>query len=283
MVIAVTGSKGFIGSHMVTHLTNLGHTVICVDGDIKTCELPVVDGFMHFAANMGGVGFFSTHQFDPIVDNLLMDARVVDHCRKHNIKLLYPSSACAYPVYAMNDGKQLSEEMLNIPADPDQMYGLEKYLFTKLSDHADFMRVVVLHTIYGEGQEFEGHKAKFPPQICHKFVKDEEVEVWGHGYQTRTFLHIDDAVEMMSEVFFSPEYHGAVNISHPHEIAVKEVVKYLSDHTGKKVYFNADKPTGPLRRAVNMRKFYKHYSSRPSISVKEGIIRLYEHIKATCA
>lgn len=237
---------------------------------------------MHFAAKMGGVGFFSTQQFDPIVDNALMDARVLRHCKETGSRLLFPSSACAYPVSLMEQGVALSEEMLDAPAEPDQMYGMEKLFITRLAQHADFdVRVAILHTVYGEGQDYVGNRVKFPPQICHKFATADRIEVWGDGRQTRTFLHIDDATEMMLEIFFDPQYYGPVNVSHPQEVSVREVVDALSAHTGRTdIAYEPDKPTGPMRRPVDNTKFYSHYAWRPKVGIAEGFTRLYDHIAA---
>ncbi len=235
---------------------------------------------MHFAAKMGGVGFFSTQQFVPILDNLLMDARVIDHCRSHGSRLLFPSSACAYPVRFMDEGLPLREDMLDDLADPDQMYGMEKLCITRLSRYADFdFRVAVLHTIYGEGQDYVGDRVKFPPQICYKFATAHSVEVWGDGNQTRTFLHIDDATEMLVEIFFNERYHGPVNVSHPQEVSVRQIIDVLSAYTGRTdIFYDSTKPTGPTRRPVDNSKFNSHYHWRPRVPVADGFVRLYEHI-----
>ncbi len=285
MDIAITGHRGFVGSHVARKLELAGHKVVRVEGDVRTVKLPYADGFIHFAAKMGGVGYFSTQQFSPIVDNALMDARILHHCRETGAKLLYPSSACAYPVPLMEQGIALSEDMLDSPAEPDQMYGMEKLFITRLADHADFdVRVAVLHTVYGEGQDYHGNRVKFPPQICYKFANPEPIEVWGNGNQTRTFLHIDDAVEMLLEMFFSDDYFGPVNVSHPDEVSVRDVVAVLSEHTGRTdISYDATKPTGPLRRPVNNDKFCSHYSWRPKVGIREGFTRLYEHIASEVA
>jgi GDP-D-mannose 3', 5'-epimerase len=287
MEIVVTGHKGFIGKNIVKRLNSLGHSVIGLDYpeyDLRTCKIPAADAMIHLAANMGGVGFFTEKQFNPILDNMLMDARVIRHCQKHNMRMFYPSSACAYPLTAMNLGLELDELLLDSPYEPDQMYGFEKLFITKLSDYADFdLRVGVLHTIYGEGQEFQGKRAKFIPQICYKFATQKTIEVWGDGKQTRTFLHIDDAVEMILEVFFSDEYFGPVNISSSREVKISEVVKILSKLSGKnEIKYNESKPVGPVRRAVDMNKFYKHYDSRPLINLEKGIEQVFDYVKSYC-
>ncbi|MBW6431572.1 NAD-dependent epimerase/dehydratase family protein [Patescibacteria group bacterium] len=286
MVIAVTGYNGFIGKHLVKYLVGLGHWVKPIDCDVRDYNeisscLVGVEAVVHLAANMGGVGFFSKHQFSPILDNIQMDVNVIRYCSNTNTRLLFPSSACAYPVYRMNKGEKLSEEMIWDIADPDQMYGMEKLFITRLAKYADFdFRVVILHTIYGEGQKSSGDKAKFPPQICQKFIDKEPIVVWGDGQQTRTFLHVDDAVKMISEVLLANYYAGPVNISHPQEVKINEIIEILKKHSKREdISYDTSKPTGPVRRPVDMASFYKHYDQRPLISVKQGFIKLFKYLK----
>jgi nucleoside-diphosphate-sugar epimerase len=166
-------------------------------------------------------------------------------------------------------------------ADPDQMYGLEKLFITRLSKYSDFdFRVVILHTIYGEGQKSTCDKAKFPPQICQKFIDNEPIVVWGDGSQTRTFLHISDAVKMIGEVILSEKYIEPVNISHPEEVSIAQIVDILREHTGRTdISFDITKPTGPKRRPVDMSLFNSIYKTRAMAGVKDGFIKLYEYLK----
>jgi GDP-D-mannose 3', 5'-epimerase len=287
MEIIITGHKGFIGRNITKRLKAMGHTVIGLsypDQDLRYCDIPIADGMIHLAANMGGVGFFTSEQFNPILDNMMMDARVIRHCQKNNIRLFYPSSACAYPVTTMNMGIELDESLLDEPFEPDQMYGFEKLFITKLAEYADFdFRVGVLHTIYGKGQEYKGKRAKFIPQICYKFATQNDIEVWGDGKQTRTFLNIYDAVEMILEVFFSEDYFGAVNISSSREIKIDEVISILTKLSGKtNIIYNKNKPTGPTKRAVDMSKFNLHYKTRPIISLEKGLKEVFNYVKNNC-
>jgi nucleoside-diphosphate-sugar epimerase len=281
MRIAITGYRGFIGSAVSESLKFLGHDVIHVEGDLKYANLPLADGYMHFAAKMGGVEFFNSNQFDPILENISIDSRIINHCKKNSIRLFYPSSACIYPVHLMNKGELLTEDMIWGLSDPDQMYGFEKLFITRLANYSDFdMRVGILHTIYGDGQSFLGNRAKFPPQICHKFCLNEPVEVWGNGFQTRTFLNINDAVQMINEVFLADYYNGPVNISHPDEVSVKSIVDLLSKYTSRfDVFYNVDKPVGPVRRPVSMKKYNSIYKYRPKTDYSLGFVSLYESIK----
>lgn len=284
MEIIVSGHQGFIGSHIVEELKKTKHQVITLNYDLRFCELPIGNAWIHLASNMGGIGFFTDEQFEPIIDNTMMDIRIIEHCRKYKMRLLYPSSACAYSLDDMNNGVGLYEQLLNPPYNPDQMYGFEKLFITKLAQYADFdFRVAVLHTIYGERQEFMGKKAKFVPQMCYKFLTQDQIDVWGSGNQTRTFLHVKDAVKMMLEIFFAEKYYGEVNISGEQEVKIKDVVKILSNYTGKKnIKYDLSKPEGPTRRAVNLDKFNKHYTTRPTIDLETGVKNLFDYVKSNC-
>lgn len=278
MVYAVTGYNGLIGSHMVEYLEGMGHRVIKVDCDVKDYRelghfIGGVDGVFHFAANMGGVGYNTANQLVPPIDNLTMDINIIRFCMEHDIKFLYPSSACVYPVHRMDI--PLYEGLLDEPALPDKAYGLEKYAVTMLLRNCPQARVAILHTIYGE-QLYVPEKAKFPLQICYKFAHDNPVEVWGDGSQIRTFLHVKDAVKMIYEVFES-DYYGEVNISHDKPCSVKHIADVLSKESGKGVKY-IDGPTGPIIRTADMTKFFKYYNTRPAISVEDGFISLYRSL-----
>ena len=198
--ILITGSSGFIGSNMRKFLLKKKkYLVFDVEshGDLRDYYVAEgatygMDEVYHFAATMGGVGFFSQQQYYPTMDNFLIDINILKACEKNKVKrLFYPASACAYPVNAMNEGAALRETMLEGMANPDQMYGWEKLSMIKLMRHSPVdCRVGILHTVYGEGQEYKGEKAKFPPQIAYKClqaVKTGKLEVWGNENKREHF------------------------------------------------------------------------------------------------
>lgn len=289
MVIGVTGHNGFIGSHLVKFLQEKGHVVLVTSDDlrlqkranrfVKQCQY-----IFHMAADMGGVGYFSQNKYNPIANNLQLDINVLRACEKYHVPLFYPSSACIYPTSAMNKGVPLSENLIEQPAEPDQLYGFEKLMMTKLamaSPHR--VRVGIFHTIYGEGQAYKGEKAKFPPQIAYKVAMakatNEDVRVWGSGKQERTFLYITDALEMIYEVAFSEHYEGPVNISYPDSVTIKECVDLLcsqADIPGK--YLFTGENEGVTKRSVDMTKYFALYNYRPKVMPVAGFTRIYRYV-----
>ena len=306
--VLVTGATGLIGSHMTSFLKDKGYYVIAIGRknnkltkewyekadkvyfkDLIKISLESflpndLDLIYHFAADMGGVGYFSKYQYEPFVNNIQMDIKVFEFCRKNKIRLFYPSSICAYPIH-LQTNKGLTEDTL-IPANPNEMYGWEKLMAMLLSQHAPFeTRVGVLHTIFGPGQEYEGERAKFPPQITHKVIiskmAGKPVEIWGDGSQTRTFLYIDDAIEKIYEISMANHYHGPVNVSSDEVITVKECADWLCGFADikPKYKFNLSKPAGVGHRGVDNSKFYKYYKYRNRYTTREGFKKLYEFYK----
>jgi nucleoside-diphosphate-sugar epimerase len=289
--VLVTGANGFIGSSMYKFLDKKKHLLVTTSvsdlTDYKNALLATkgIDYVFHFAASMGGIGFFSKQNYYPPITNFLIDINMLRACEKNGVKrLFYPASACAYPMYLMNKGKKLEENMLNAYAKPDQMYGWEKLTMIKLIRNSPVdCRVGILHTIYGEGQEYCGERAKFPPQIAYKMLESINtgiVSVWGNGTQKRTFLHISDAIRMMYEVMMRP-YHGEVNIGEDKELSVKEVVNICSNILNIKPFirYEKDKPVGPKFRRCDSTKFKKYYKTRIKVSPEKGFTRLINYIK----
>jgi len=292
-IVGITGSKGFLGSRMLAFLQkNSSFELRPINGDLRNYEnvssqLRDCKIVFHFAADMGGVNYFSKENYRPPMNNFLIDLHVLKACEENGVKrLFYPASACAYPRYIMNSGKKLKEEYLDKPADPDQMYGWEKLTILKLAKYAPFdIRIGILHTIYGEGQEYRGEKAKFPPQIAYKIYRSyrfkEPLEIWGDGNQVRTFLHVKDAISMIYEVTMTDSYYGPVNISAHKAYKVISVVKMLCSYLKFKprIIFNKTAPTGVDKRYADTRKYNKHYAYQEQINLHDGIASLYEYIK----
>ncbi len=287
----ICGYGGFIGSAMYKYLTKKGHFVITCGGDLRDYNFALkithnIDFVWHFAANFGGVGYFSKEQYYPTIDNFLIDLNVLRACEENKVKrLFYPASACAYPKRLMESGIPLEEDMLHCHAQPDQMYGWEKLTMIKLMRKSPIdCRVGILHTIYGESQAYEGKKAKFPPQIAYKCLvsqKTGKLEVWGDGTQTRTFLYIDDAIRKIYEVMMSKNYWGEVNIGSDKEVSVNDIVSLCCNilKIKPKIKYNLKAPVGPTRRLCSNEKFNKHYKTRDKVSLRKGFTNLLNFIK----
>lgn len=253
----VTGANGFLGSHMVEFLKAKGHKIVK--------DSP--EWMFHLAANHGGVGYISANEYDVAMDNMDLDYNAIAMAEDHGARLFYPSSSCIYPD---NEGK------------PQGVYGYEKLLITELSKHAPFdMRVGILGTVFGPRQS-QGEKSKFPMAIINKVIQGNPIEIWGDGQQVRTFLYVDDAVEMIYELM-TTEYKGPVNIASEEQITVQEIADTLCEYAGEipEYVYRNDKPSGAQERRENMAEWNKRYKYRPQVSTKEGFIKTYEWIRKT--
>lgn len=331
MRILVTGAGGFIGSNMLKFLKEKDHFVRAVDKsfrperselykyanevvsldlrDYKSCILACerMDMVIHLASDMGGVGYFSANDYMPYINNMTMDMNILAACELMKVvRLYYSSSACIYPVNLQmreGDAPKLEENLLNYSADADQMYGWEKLMMTKLCERAPFdARVGIQHTIFGEYQEIEGERMKFPSAIATKaiqaknntkFFKETEtgqeairepqspIEIWGNGKQIRTFLYIEDALEKIYEVLMAKEYHGAVNIGNEEEVTIDDVARICCEILEIQPNFihTKDKPSGVLARGCSNQKYDMYYKYRNKFTTKQGFERLLEWLQ----
>lgn len=314
MRITVTGAHGFIGSNMVAFLKKQGHSVRGVDiatrtermilykqadedilSDLRNEQavyeaLKGADAVIHLASDMGGVGYFTAHNYQPFLNNMQMDINVLRVCEELKIKrLFYSSSACSYPVHMqMTEGEpiMLREDML-FPANADLMYGWEKLMMLMLCKESPIdARVGIFHTIYGPYQEVEGERMKFPTAIATKAIaaqleQRKSVEIWGNGEQIRTLLYIDDALEKIYRVLTADSYSGAVNIGSDELVTVGDVATTCMDIVGIQngtLTYNLEKPSGVLARASDNTQFNTEYGEVPQTSMREGFTRLIQWI-----
>ena len=245
----VCGAGGFIGSHLVKRLKKEGFWVRGVDlkyprfsstqaddfviGDLREQDVVrrVVDsGFdevYQLAADMGGAGFVFTGDNDADImhNSALINLNMLEACRRRNVKkIFYSSSACMYPEYNQQDpnNPKCSEDSA-YPAMPDSEYGWEK-LFSErlyLAFHRNYgmaIRIARFHNIFGpEGSWCDGRE-KAPAALCRKVAMardDGEIEIWGDGKQTRSFLYIDECLEGVRRLMNS-DFIGPVNTC-PHQ------------------------------------------------------------------
>jgi GDP-D-mannose 3',5'-epimerase len=303
--IAITGASGFIGSHMARYLMDKGHRVTGFANNTPrdpwrrevwdslhqrrfvplTHDDPFLHGFdrvYHFAADMGGVGYFSRNDFDPYINNSRMTFRVLKAVEFFKVERAFiASSACAYPVESqtrMGYAPRLYEALLET-GEPDQMYGREKLMAIRLAErHKQDVRAGILHTIYGEGQEFLGDRVKFPMAASRKALQARStgvVEMWGNGEQKRSYLHVDDAVRMIEAVTEGP-YQGAVNIGYDGAVTCTEIqllcLKLAG--TGAEIRYNRSEPTGVWGRDCDSTKFRNLYGDMQTVNYSEGFGRL---------
>jgi len=136
--------------------------------------------------------------------------------------------------------------------------------------------------IFGERQEWQGERAKFPPTITHKVIRSREtgepIRIWGDGSQVRTFLYIDDAVGKVFEIMNTEDYWGEVNVASDEQVTVKQCADWLCEIAGVEPHyiFEADKPVGVNARGIDNSKFYSHYKYRNKFTTKQGFEKLYQ-------
>ena len=267
MKILVTGAGGFIGHHLVKHLREQGHFVHGVDiklpeftnsiantfviGDLRKTEVCMaacdgMDQVYHLAADMGGIGYVSTHHAEILHNSLLIDANMVDSARQARVgRFLFSSSACVYPEYNQEtvDAAPLKECDV-YPALPENAYGWGKLTTEKLCEHYrnDYgldTRITRFHNVYGPEETWQGGREKAPAAMSRKIalakmMGEKEIEMWGDGIQRRSFVYITDVVAGLVALMAS-DYPGAVNIGNDYTVSINELAEMLMKIAGYEV------------------------------------------------
>ena len=226
--VLVLGAGGFIGAHLVKRLRKEGCWVKGVDlklppyaetqandflkGDLRdplVCREAINTNFdevYQLAADMGGAGyiFVGENDYDIMQNSASINLNVIEFCRKKDIKrIFYSSSACMYPEYNQLDpGDPNLKEDSAYPAQPDSEYGWEKLFSERLflaaaRNKGLEVRIARYHNIFGSEGSWNDGREKAPAAMCRKvaFAKNGgEIEIWGDGKQTRSFLHIDECL-----------------------------------------------------------------------------------------
>ncbi len=240
--ILVTGAGGFIGHHLVNRLKAEGYWVRGADLkypeyqntaadefkilDLRrweNCQEAVrgVDFVYNLAADMGGIGYISASLADIARNNVLINTHMLEASRLAGVKkFLFSSSACVYAQYKQKaaDVTPLKEEDA-YPADPEPGYGWEKLYAEQMCQYYrhDFgfqTRIVRFHNVYGPLGTYEGGKEKAPAAISRKVAladDGDEIEIWGDGAQTRSFMYVDDCVEGLLRLMAS-DFHDPLNL-----------------------------------------------------------------------
>ncbi|HEY6797942.1 MAG TPA: NAD-dependent epimerase/dehydratase family protein [Kineosporiaceae bacterium] len=262
--VCVTGAGGFIGHHLVTFLKQRGYWVRGVD--LKYPEFTEVDAdefelldlrrwdaalqalrgvqeVYALAADMGGMGYISTHHAEILHSNALINLNTVEAARIHGVeRYLYSSSACVYPEYRQTETDVVPlKESDAFPAQPQDAYGWEK-LFTELlcsyyaSDYGMQTRIVRFHNIYGPFGTYDGGREKAPAAVCRKVALAEDggsIEIWGDGEQTRSFCYVDDCVEGIYRIMQS-DHAEPLNLGTDEMVSIHRLVELVVDVSGKR-------------------------------------------------
>jgi nucleoside-diphosphate-sugar epimerase len=313
----VCGAGGFIGSHLVKRLKREGYWVRGADlkmpeyaathaddfrvGDLRDprfCE-EVVDGafdeLFQLAADMGGAGYIFTgeHDADVMHNSGLINLNISHLAVRRGVtKLFYSSSACMYPEYnQLNPDNPKCSEDSAYPAAPDSEYGWEKLFSERLylafnRNYKLNVRIARFHNIFGPEGAWNNGKEKAPAAICRKVAAAPaggEIEIWGDGQQTRSFLYIDECLEAMRRLMDS-EFPGPVNIGSEEMVTINQLARMAMEIGGKPLTIrNVPGPVGVRGRNSDNALIRERLGWAPSETLTSGLTKTYRWISAQVA
>jgi nucleoside-diphosphate-sugar epimerase len=319
----VCGGGGFIGGHLVGDLLAKGWQVRCVDikptsewyqvhpqaenviADLNLKEkafdaVKGVDYAYNLACNMGGMGFIEKNKGLCMI-SVLINTHLLLAAREFGVKrFFYASSACVY-----NADKQTSKttdvylkEEDAYPAMPEDGYGWEKLFSERMCRHfrEDWnvpTRVARFHNVYGPFGTWRGGREKAPAAICRKVIEAKEsgkheIEIWGDGKQTRSFMFIDDCLKGIYQIANGDNVEP-VNLGSAEGVTINQLVDIVEDIAGIKLKrnYNLNAPKGVNGRNSDNTLFRKVYGWEPSTKLRDGMAKtyewIYEQFKATKA
>lgn len=311
----VFGAGGFIGTHTVNKLKSLGYFVRGVDlkypefskteadefiiSDLRIKENvervltlnngEIFDELFQYAFSMGGAGYIFTGENDiDVMSSNLINHHVIYYNKKY-LKVFYSSSACIYPEYNQLDpnNPKCSEDSW-CPSQPDSEYG-----WTKLFDERLYLtlarltnthvRIARYHNIFGQLGTWKGNKEKAPAAMCRKIAmlpKDGgEIEIWGDGEQTRSFLYIDECVEGTLRLMNS-DFIGPVNIGSEEMVTINELASMVAEIANKKVTFkHIPGPLGVRGRNSDNKLIKEKLNWEPTSKLYDGLKITYKWIE----
>lgn len=308
----VCGGGGFIGSHLVKRLKSEGFWVRAVDlkrpeygdthaddfvvGDLREqsiCQQILdrpFDEVYQLAADMGGAGyvFSGEHDADIMHNSATINLNIAHYGQKAGIKkLFYSSSACMYPEYNQLDPEnpKCSEESA-YPAAPDSEYGWEKLFSERMflaysRNYGMDIRIARFHNIFGPEGTWTGGKEKAPAAMCRKVAEAKEggeIEIWGDGRQTRSFLFIDECLEGVRRLMDS-DFTGPVNIGSEEMVTINQLAEMAMEIGGKKLSIkHIPGPLGVRGRNSDNKLIEQKLNWKPHFSLKNGLEITYTWI-----
>lgn len=312
--VLVCGAGGFIGSHLVRFLKGEGSWVRGVDlkfpefgktpaddfmiGDLRdpsTCRAVVdrkFDEVYQLAADMGGAGFVFTGENDADImhNSALINLNMLEACHRRNVqRIFYSSSACMYPEHnQMDPDNPNCAEDSAYPANPDSEYGWEKLFSERLyfafgRNYGMTVRVARYHNIFGEDGTWRAGREKAPAALCRKIAvasQDAEIEIWGDGLQTRSFLHVDECVEGTVRLMRHPEFEGPVNIGSEEMVTINHLAQMIADVAEKRIKLrHIPGPLGVRGRNSDNRLIMEKLGWAPTEPLRDGLRRTYAWIE----
>jgi nucleoside-diphosphate-sugar epimerase len=314
-LVVVCGAGGFIGGHLVAGLQDRGFRRIravdskpigqwhqrppdvdYVQADLRRAEncQRVTEGasyVFNLAADMGGMGFIEYHKADCML-SVLVSTHMLLAARDHGVKrFFYSSSACVY-----NADKQVTAEVTPLreedayPAMAEDGYGWEKLFSERMSRHFNdefglITRVARFHNVYGPNGTWDGGREKAPAAICRKVAHaklsgERELEIWGDGEQTRSFMFVDDCIEGTIRIM-EGRCADPLNLGSDRLVTINQLVDIVEEIAGiklKRVY-NLGAPKGVRGRNSDNTRIRNVLGWEPSITLEDGLERTFKWIQ----
>jgi len=314
--VVVCGAGGFIGGHLVKTLAARGAKDIrAVDikpldewyqqtPDVENLSLDLkeknncyrsaerADAVFQLAADMGGMGFIENNRALCML-SVLANTHMLMASKDQGVKrFFYSSSACVY-----NGEKQVNPNVVALkeedayPALPEDGYGWEKLFSERMCRHfeEDFgleCRVARFHNVYGPHGTWDGGREKAPAAICRKVIEAKrsgkhEIEIWGDGNQTRSFMYIDDCTKGV-EAIFESDIHEPINLGSSELVTINQLVDIVEEIAGIRLKrnYNLNAPKGVNGRNSNNTKIQQYLGWEPSIRLKDGMAQTYAWIES---
>ncbi len=311
--ILVAGAGGFIGGHLVKTLLELGHEVRAVDkkpqwqwyqlfpeAENLTLDLEereacsrAVDGseiVYNLAADMGGMGFIENNKGLCML-SVLINTHLLIAARQSGVsRYFFASSACVYAGSKQNDPENPGlAEGDAYPAEPEDGYGWEKLFSERMCRHfrEDFgveTRVARYHNVYGPHGTFDGGREKAPAAICRKVIAAKlggthEIEIWGDGQQTRSFMYIADCVQG-TQALLNSAITDPINLGSSEMVSINQLVDLVEEIAGLKLKrtYNLDAPKGVRGRSSDNTLIRNLLNWEPGIPLRTGLEQTYAWI-----
>ena len=311
--ILICGAGGFIGNYLVESLKEQGHYVVGTDlktpiyNETKADKFYVADlrdqsavddlfaahqydEVYQLAADMGGAGYIFTgeHDADIMYNSVQINLNILNNCKKHGIKkVFYSSSACIYPEHNQLDpDNPLCTEASAYPADPDSEYGWEKLFSERLymtyeKNYGIECRIARFHNVFGPRGSWNNGKEKSPAALCRKVAladDGDEIEIWGPGNQTRSFLYIDECIDGIHRIM-----EGSVsiplNLGSERMISINDLAMLIANLTNKRVVINnIPGPTGVMGRRSDNTLINEVIGWKPDEDLEGGLLKTYHWI-----
>jgi GDP-D-mannose 3',5'-epimerase len=313
-LVVVTGAGGFIGGHLVGELRRLGHrSVRAVDAkpfdewyqrfpdadnrrldlrDLRACHEAAAGAaeIYNLACDMGGMGFIETHKAECMISVLINTHMLMAARDAGTQRYFYSSSACVYAA-----DKQTRPDVAPLvesdayPAMPEDGYGWEKLFSERMCRHfrEDFgleTRIARYHNVYGPHGTYDGGREKAPAAICRKIIAadlagDSEIEVWGDGEQTRSFMYIDDCL-FGTRALMHSEVREPLNIGSDELVTINQLIDIVEDIAGKRFRrrYNLSAPKGVRGRCSENTLIKERLGWAPAIRLRDGLEKTYRWI-----